>query len=107
VWGVTIGGAVLQNELSKRLPPALLAKISGPTDLAYALIPTIKTFEEPLRTEVRVAFADSLRVVWEVIAGIGALGLVVSLLMKALPLPGGRTVAHKTGDVEGNSDDEK
>jgi hypothetical protein len=88
VWGVTIGGTVLQNQLLKRLPSALLAQIPGAMAIAYELIPVIKTFEEPLRTEVRVAFASSLQVVWEVFTGIAALGLVISLLMKRLPLAG-------------------
>ena len=33
-----------------------------------------------------MAFATSLRVVWEVLLAIAALGLASSLLMKALPL---------------------
>lgn len=33
-----------------------------------------------------MAFAEALQVVWEVLAGISALGFVVSLAMKHLPL---------------------
>jgi hypothetical protein len=42
--------------------------------------------EEPLRTEVKVAFADSLRVFFQVLIGITALGLLASTFMKGLPL---------------------
>lgn len=54
--------------------------------LAYSAIPLIATLEDPLRTEVRQAFADSIRVIWQVMIGIAALGLLISLPMKALPL---------------------
>lgn len=54
--------------------------------MAYSIIPLIPTLDEPFRTSVRVAFADSLRVYWEVLIGVAAAGLAASLLMKALPL---------------------
>ncbi|TFY63949.1 hypothetical protein EVJ58_g2941 [Rhodofomes roseus] len=86
VWGVTIGGTVLQNELPKHLPAAFAAQFPEGTVIAYATIPTISSLPEPLRTEVRQAFAASLKVVWEVLLGVGGLGLASSLAMKALPL---------------------
>lgn len=46
----------------------------------------IAELEEPLRSEVRDAFGDSLAVIWRVMAGIAAAGLAASLFMKALPL---------------------
>lgn len=42
--------------------------------------------EEPLRTEVRNAFAGSLQTLWRVSIGLSGLGLLVSLGMKGLPL---------------------
>lgn len=42
--------------------------------------------EEPLRTAVRAAFADSLRVVWQVCIGISGFAFVLSLFVKSLPL---------------------
>ncbi|EKM52295.1 uncharacterized protein PHACADRAFT_176318 [Phanerochaete carnosa HHB-10118-sp] len=86
VWGVTIGTAVLQTQLTHRLPAAFLAQFPGGVSLAYAAIPAIRTLDEPLKQEVRVAFAQSLRVVWEVSIGIAGLGLLSTLLMKGLPL---------------------
>ena len=42
--------------------------------------------EEPLQTQVREAFADSLAVVWRVMIGIAGMGFLSSLAMKSLPL---------------------
>jgi hypothetical protein len=86
VWGVTIGGSVLQNELKHRLPSAFVSVFPEGTAIAYAVIPLISTMEQPLKDEVRKAFAGSLSVIWRVLIGIGALGLIASLGMKRLPL---------------------
>ncbi|KAH9918458.1 iron permease [Fomitopsis serialis] len=86
VWGVTIGGTVLQNELQRHLPPTFIAQFPEGTVVAYATIPAIASLPEPLRTEVREAFAASLKVVWEVLLAVGGLGFVSSLFMKAVPL---------------------
>ncbi|KAL5518322.1 hypothetical protein ACEPAH_4 [Sanghuangporus vaninii] len=86
IWGVTVGGTILQNELQKKLPAEFLAQFPGGTSVAYSIIPVIPTLEEPFRTNVRIAFADSLRVYWEVLLAVGVAGLLVSLLMKGLPL---------------------
>jgi hypothetical protein len=83
---VTIGGAVLQNELQRRIPSGFQAAVPADTALAYATIPLIETLPEPLRTEVRIAFANSLKVVWKVFVGISGVGLLSSLLMRSMPL---------------------
>ena len=86
VWGVTIGGTILQNELHKHLPASFTEQFPQGTEIAYATIPTISSLSEPLRTEVRQAFAASLKVIWEVLLAIAGLGLLSSFLMKAVPL---------------------
>jgi hypothetical protein len=88
VWGITIGGAVLQNELKRRVPADVLAQIPGAVagSLQYALIPVIKDLPGPVRDDVRAAFAESLRIVWCVFVGIAALGLLSSIPMRGLPL---------------------
>ena len=53
----------------------------------YALIPELPSFPAQTRLEVQVAFASSLAVLWQVLAGVSALGFVVLLPMKGLPLP--------------------
>jgi hypothetical protein len=77
---------VLQNELVQRLPDQFKVLFPQDAEIAYSAIPLVYTLPEPLRSAVRTAFADGLRTMWFVLIGISALGLVCSLLMKALPL---------------------
>ncbi|KAH8111198.1 iron permease [Phellopilus nigrolimitatus] len=92
-WGVSAGGTVLQNELKKRLPADFIAQFPRGTSVAFSIIPIIPQLDEPLKTAVQIAFAESLRVLWQVMTGVAALGLLSSLLMKGLKLE------KSTGDV--------
>ena len=83
---MTIGGAILQNELHKHLPADFVASLPEGVALAFSAIPHIGQLPEPQRSQVRAAFADGFRVIWEVMIAIAGLGLVSSLFMKALPL---------------------
>ncbi|KAG8896336.1 hypothetical protein FRC00_006112, partial [Tulasnella sp. 408] len=86
-WGVTLGGTILQNELKKRLPEAFLELFHGEGgEIAYAAIPKIKALAEPLKTEVRDAFAGSLRTMWFVMLAISLLGFFTVLGMKQLEM---------------------
>ncbi|KAM0746387.1 iron permease [Meredithblackwellia eburnea MCA 4105] len=83
VFGITIGTTILQNELVKKLPQAFFAqfgKTAGAS--AYSIIPIINSIEEPLRHEVRVAFAGSLQTIWQSMIGIAGLGLIIAAFMK-------------------------
>lgn len=86
MWATTIGSTILQTQLKKKLPAEFLAQFPGGISLSYAAIPLISTLPEPLLGEVRAAFADSVDVIWQVMIGITALGLLACPLMKALPL---------------------
>jgi hypothetical protein len=55
-------------------------------EIAYAAIPRIQHLPEPLRSEVRVAFADSLAVIWQTMIGLAGLGLLLSFMMKEVPM---------------------
>ena len=68
------------------MPAAFLANVPQGVAIAYALIPQVPALPEPLKQQVQDAFAKSLQVLWEVLIGIGGAGLLVSLLMKGLPL---------------------
>ncbi|KAK7039367.1 MFS domain-containing protein [Favolaschia claudopus] len=85
-FGITISSTILQNELKKKLPAAFVAQFPPGFEIAYAAVPVIRTLPEPLRTEVRASFADSLRVVWQTMIGFAGLGLLLSLLMKEIPM---------------------
>lgn len=77
---------MLQNELSKRLPESFVNQFPAGSAIAYSIIPVIPTLEEPLKTTVRVAFAESLKVFWQVLIGVAGLGFVSCAFMKGLPL---------------------
>ncbi|GBE78466.1 Efflux pump FUS6 [Sparassis crispa] len=100
ILGITIGGTVLQNELKKQLPAAFAQQFSQGSAIAYSIIPLIPTLQEPLKTQVQVAFAGSLHVVWQVFIGIAGLGLLFSLLMEHLPL---HTQVDKQWGLQENS----
>ncbi|KAJ3487952.1 hypothetical protein NLI96_g3174 [Meripilus lineatus] len=86
VWGITIGTAVLQNELGKRLPADILQELPGGIAAVYSVIPLINSLPDDLKSPLRVAFAGSAAVIWEVMAGIAGIGFLASLFMEALPL---------------------
>lgn len=102
VWGVTIGAVVLQNELNKRVPADLLRELPGGTSAVYSAIPFINSLPDELKIPLRVAFADSIAVIWEVMAGIAGIGLIASFFMEALPL---HTQVDERWGLEGGPDE--
>jgi hypothetical protein len=58
----------------------------GGSEIAFSAIPFIAALEEPLRTQVREAFADSLAVLWRVFIGIAGAGFISVFLMKEIPM---------------------
>ncbi|GAA5985852.1 hypothetical protein JCM11641_005320 [Rhodosporidiobolus odoratus] len=85
VFGIAIGSTILQNQLAKTLPADFAAQF-GEGEIAYAAIPYIKSLDEPLRTLVRAAFADSLKVIWQTCIGLAGLGLLLSLGIQQMTL---------------------
>jgi hypothetical protein len=83
---VTIGATVLQNRLAQHLPKSFEGVFPQGTQIAYAVIPLIPTLPADVAAETREAFASALGMMWQVMIGIGALGLVVSLAMKHMSL---------------------
>ncbi|KAH9902443.1 iron permease [Cubamyces lactineus] len=85
-WGVTISASILQNELKKRLPEAFLSQFPQGIEIAYAAIPAIRHLEDPLRAEVRDAFAASLSLVWKAMIGFSAAAFVTTLALREVPM---------------------
>jgi hypothetical protein len=85
-WGITIGATVLQNQLRVRLPAEFLSSLPQGVEITYAVIPQLSALPQPLKDQVRVAFAKSLDVLWEVLIAVAGLGFLSTLMMKPLPL---------------------
>lgn len=107
-FGVTIGSTILQNELSKKLPPAFLETVSSQgAEIAYAVIPVVGNLPEPLRMQVRVAFAESVQMIWKVMIGVSVVGFISIIGMKEIKMAevtdqdwGLEERQAKEGDVE-------
>ncbi|KAI0656186.1 iron permease [Cubamyces menziesii] len=81
-WGIVIGGAILQNVLTEQLPKSLTEHLSKGQEVAYQLIPSIRTMHEPEKTAVRVAFSHGTQLIWRVMIGLSVAGLLSCLLMR-------------------------
>ncbi|KAI0259047.1 iron permease [Gloeopeniophorella convolvens] len=86
IWGVTVGGAILQNELKRKLPEGFLQQFPQGVEIAFETIPVIPTLVPPLKDQVRATFAEALKVVWQVVLGISLAGFLSSLGMRQLEL---------------------
>ncbi|KAH9933591.1 iron permease [Epithele typhae] len=85
-WGVAISASVLQNELKANLPADFLRAFPAGVEIAYAAIPAIATLPQPLRDEVRAAFATSMASVWKAMLGFCAAGALSVALMREVPM---------------------
>ncbi|TFY60742.1 hypothetical protein EVG20_g7308 [Dentipellis fragilis] len=85
-WGITISATILQNELKKKLPGDFASQFPAGFEIAYAAIPVISGLEEPLRSQVRAAFADSLATVWQTMIGISGLGILTLPFLREVQL---------------------
>ncbi|KAI9066141.1 MFS general substrate transporter [Trametes sanguinea] len=85
-WGISITASILQNELKRRLPAEFVAQFPAGVEIAYAAIPAIRTLPEPLKTEVRVAFASAMSVVWKAMIGFSGAGFLTLFLLREVPM---------------------
>ncbi|KAI0776679.1 iron permease [Trametes elegans] len=95
-WGIVVGGAILQNVLTEKLPTPLTDTLPKGQEYAYQLIPTIPHMPEPQRSAVRAAFSDGTRLIWHVMIGLSVAGLLTCLLMREEEL---KTVMDETWAV--------
>lgn len=66
----------------------------------YNIIPQIPTLEPTLQYEVRLAFADSLRVVWRVLLIFSGVGMASMFLMRGIELS---TTTNRDRGIESSS----
>ncbi|KAH8810346.1 major facilitator superfamily domain-containing protein [Flagelloscypha sp. PMI_526] len=86
-WGITITATILQNELKRSLPAEFISEFPSGVEIAFAIINQIPSLPEPLQSEVKVAFANSMSTIWKTMVGIAGIGLLSVFLMKEIPLP--------------------
>jgi hypothetical protein len=87
----------------KNLPSDTLAKFSGQTQIAYALIPEISRLPMDKQDIVRDAFARSLATIWRAAIGFASAGLLLSLLIGHYEMHGKidkKWQVEKKGDVD-------
>jgi hypothetical protein len=82
MWGVTVGGAILQNELKMNLPASFIAQLPQGVEIAFASIPNIPSLSSSLKDEVRNTFGEALNVDWKTLLGISIVGFLFSLGMR-------------------------
>ncbi|KAI5476403.1 MFS multidrug transporter [Pseudohyphozyma bogoriensis] len=104
VFGISIGATVLNGQLAKLLPAKYLAAFGGSSSAAYASILSIKELPAVLQQEVKVAFVDSLKMVWQVMIGVSCLGFVVAIAMKQLALA---TTVDENWGLKGGKEEAK
>nr|VWO94584.1 Beta-lactamase (EC [Ganoderma boninense] len=85
-WGIVLGGTILQNTLLKKLPASFTSQFPQGVQIAYAIIPTIAGLPEPLQGQVRAAFAQATRLIWQVMLGVSGAGLLSVFLMREVTL---------------------
>jgi MFS family permease len=81
IWGITVGGVILQNTLPRHLPEAILSVLPSNLDV-LTLIPLLHDLSPADLEITRAAFADSLDTVWQIMAGISGVGLIASFFMR-------------------------
>ncbi|KAH9993179.1 major facilitator superfamily domain-containing protein [Russula vinacea] len=86
IWGVTAGGAIIQNELKRNLPASFLTQFPQGVEIAFETIPAIPSLEQPLKDAVRNAFGITLKAVWQLVLGVAVAGSLCSIGMKQLQL---------------------
>lgn len=86
IWGVTAGGAIIQNELKKKLPVSFVMQFPQGVEIAFETIPIIRRLTQPLKGEVQNTFGIALKVVWQVVLGLSIVGILCTIGMKQLEL---------------------
>ncbi|KAK7687772.1 hypothetical protein QCA50_008991 [Cerrena zonata] len=60
--------------------------LSTGAEIAFAIIPVINTFEEPLKTQIKEAIAPSMSIIWKTMIGISGTGLITLVFLGEVPM---------------------
>ena len=108
--GVAVGGTVFQNEMKQKLLayPALAPHAEAYSRDAATLVQIIKQYpsdQKGVKAELIQAYADSLKIVWLTMCGLGAVAMFASLATKGLDL--NRPLETEHGFLEDTKDVEQ
>lgn len=113
--GVAVGGVVFQNQMYKNLLeyPSLAPMADAYSQNAAGLVQVIKAMDDGTeKAQLKVAYTDSLRIVWAVCCGISGVALALSAFTQAYDLDrslettqGLRTKGSARDDKEVNTED--
>ncbi|KAL8846330.1 MAG: hypothetical protein Q9221_008570 [Calogaya cf. arnoldii] len=108
--GVAVGGTVFQNQMKSKLLsyPALASKAEEYSKDASGLVQIIKSMQDDVvKRNLQHAYADSLKVVWATMCGLGAVGLILSLGTKGLDMNKPLETEQYFLDERNNTDEER
>ncbi|KAF2760573.1 MFS general substrate transporter [Pseudovirgaria hyperparasitica] len=115
--GVAVGGTIFQNEMKRNIEgiPALASSAAALSKDASSLVQLIKSWpasQAVVKAELIVAYVDSLRTIWIVMAALAGLAFVLSAIFtkgKSLEreLETDQGFLHDSGSVGSKSDVEK
>lgn len=105
-WGIAISSTILQNELKRTLPVAFVSLFPDGVEIAYAAIPAIRRLDDPLKSQVRAAFASSMSVIWKTMIGVAGLGLLTVALLQEVPMKAVTDERFGLQDVQPRGDEE-
>ncbi len=86
--GVAVGGVVFQNEMRRRLLefPALASRAGDYAKDSATLVQILKVLPPDEARDVRVAYADALKIVWGVMCAFAGAALFLSFFTQGLSL---------------------
>ncbi|PPQ76375.1 hypothetical protein CVT26_010199 [Gymnopilus dilepis] len=96
-WGVAIGGAILQNDLSHKLPPSFYSQFPAGVQIAYGAIPKLPSLPPDEQLQARIAFVQTLKTLWRVMIVLSGVGLLTVLPMQEVPM---KVVRDEQWDLE-------
>ncbi|CAO1598150.1 hypothetical protein XANCAGTX0491_001922 [Xanthoria calcicola] len=108
--GVAVGGTVFQNQMKSKLLayPALASKAGEYSKDASGLVQIIKSMQDDaMKQNLQHAYADSLKVVWATMCGLGTAGLILSLGTKGLDMNKPLETEQYFLDERNTADEEK
>ncbi|KAF9461647.1 hypothetical protein BDZ94DRAFT_1167409, partial [Collybia nuda] len=75
-WRISIDTSVLQNRLRSTLLSSFIQEFTSDVDITYVAIPLVQDLPEPLQSQCRQVFSNSLHLLWKILLVLCAVGLL-------------------------------